>query len=161
MGLVSVFKDVEARVTEIVGSIGEKIPNMGLGENAKFKHEAPPRIVWVPTAGPIKKPNQAGGDQRSNPRQLWLRELNVQARIWHVDIESAEALAGHMLAAMSEGQHGAHRVMGEAWDTSGVQQLGVQLVLTLAIQLPFTDVTSEVTTVGSASLSSGFAPEGS
>lgn len=154
--LTSVFEDTQARLTTIVVGLGEKIPNMGLGENAKFKHESPPRIVWVPTGGAVGKANQAGGNQRSNPRQLWLRSLQVQARIWHVDIAQVENLANHMIAAMTEGLSGGYKVLGEAWDTSGAMQLGVQCVLTLQIDLPFTDEVGATTTVGSADLTKGF-----
>jgi hypothetical protein len=155
--LTACFEDVQARLGTTLGALGEKLPNMGLGENAKFKHETPPRIVWVPTGGPVSKPKQAGGDQRSNPRQLWLRALQLEARIWHADIKQTEGLANHMVAAMHEALSGGYKILGETWDTLGATQLGVQLVLTMSIDLPFTDEVSATTKPTSATVTSQFA----
>lgn len=155
------FDAVEARLLAVVGESGEKLPNMGLGEKAKFRSEAPPRIVWVPLRGPVRRARQAGGDQLSNPNQLWERELHSEARIWHEDIPQVEVLANHFIAALHDVlSSGAHKIVAEDWNTSGDLQRGVQMVLTFSVLLPFTDEPSPTVVPTSTPVTGTMLPAG-
>lgn len=155
------FDAVEARLLDVMGQLGEKLPNMGLGEKAKFRSEAPPRIVWVPLRGGVRRARQAGGDGFSNPNQLWERELQLEARIWHVDIQHAEDLANHFVAALHDVlSSGGHKILGEQWLTEGDLDLGVRMILTFSVLLPFTDEPSPTVTPTSAPITGNILPAG-
>jgi hypothetical protein len=159
--LQAVFNAVEARLLATMGELGEKLPNMGLGEKAKFKSEAPPRIVWVPLQGPARRARQAGGDGLSNPNQLWERDLVCQARIWHDDIQQVEDLANHFVAALHDVlSSAAHKVIGEDWNTSSDLQRGTQMILTFSLQLPFTEEPSATAVPTGAPITGTILPAG-
>lgn len=143
MGLSSILAAVEKRVVEVVGKRGDRVPNFGFGENAKYKTEALPRVTWVPLQGPIGKVanNRANADQAA--RQLWNRSLQIQARIWADDYDAVEALAAHVFAAFTFVRNANYGLVSEAWDTSGSLKRGVLAVFIVRVDMPFTDEPSK------------------
>lgn len=139
MGLTNVLNAVQDQVTAVLGSLGEKLPNFGFGLAAKFKYEATPRVTWIPMNGPHKPAQQRGDIGNTNPRQLWTRQVTIQARIWHDDYDSAEALMNHIVAAIHRYAVGSYRPSGEVWDTDSAVQKGVLVALTFSIDIPLTD----------------------
>lgn len=138
MGLSAILAQVETRVAEVVGKLGDRLPNFGFGEAARYKSEALPRVTWVPMSGAVKE-----GDAKTNAdraaRHLWARRLQVQVRVWAEDYDSAEALVGHVFAAFTYVRNGNYGVLSETWDTSGALKSGVLAVFLIEVRMPFAD----------------------
>lgn len=135
MGLQVVLDRVERRITEVVGKAGQRIPNFGFGEAAKFKHEELPRVTWVPQQGPVSM----GDERTSNNRKLWKRRLGLQVRIWCADFGETEVLAAQVFAAFTFVHGGRYTLRSEAWDTDGAMTKGCLGVFMLEVQLAFSD----------------------
>lgn len=140
MGLRKVLDAVEARVATVVGQTGGKQPNFGLGEAAKYKSEAPPRVTWVPLQGPAT----VGDEQTAAVRKLWKRHLQLEVRIWCEEFEDVETLAAHVWAAFTRVHGGRYALRSEAWDTSGTLKLGVRGIFLLDVRLAFDDEPNKV-----------------
>jgi len=130
-----VFEEMQGFLQPVLSAAGEKIPTFGLGATELHRHNAIPRIVWVPVRSRVSGPMQQGG----NPRALWTREVEVMAQVWHHDFAAVENLMNHMVAAMTRAVGGAYKPIGERWDVDKDLDAGTFAELTMTLLIPFTD----------------------
>jgi len=131
----TVFEAMKDTLEPVLSSEGGKMPNFGLGATELHRHNAIPRIVWVPVRSRVTGPMQQGG----NPRALWTREVEVLAQVWHTDFDAVERLMNHMVAAMTRAVGGGYKPIGERWDVDKDLDAGTFCELTMTLLIPFTD----------------------
>lgn len=133
-----VLDAVEAQFLAVLETTGETPPSFGLGEDKLADADVPPRVIWVPLGGRTTTATKSGGDGVRNPGALWSRTVQLNAHIWADDITAAEALAGHLVAAMHFVICGSYSVTGETWDTKGATDEGVLCIIEFQLRMPFT-----------------------
>lgn len=152
MGLNHVFTAVEAQLRLVLEdpAINLPVPTFSVGKDKISFQEAPPRIVWVPTRGPVRGPHGQGGDGVGNPRPIKTRHIGVVAHIWAADASkpdgsgdfaAVEVLTNHFVAAIHDVCHGAYDITSEDWPEDIQQQstrLGMVCLLSMEFQIPFT-----------------------
>lgn len=145
MGLRDVLTAVELRIGDVIGAAGGPLPNYQFGVKGKYIHDAPPRVTWVPVQGRVTPTDQHSGSRIHNPRQLWKRNLQIQARIWTESYEETESLAQHVIASFTYVMPGQYTMISEEWDTTGALEQGILAVFVIELRLPFVDETLQVT----------------
>jgi len=126
MALAEIFKAIQGQIADVLSATGGKVPNFGFGKEGVPQSSAPPRIVFIPVAGPASPPDSRGGETRA----LWKRKVHVEFHVWERDISAAEALCNHLVAAIHFVMPGSYAMVGEAWDTDGISHFGLLCVLT-------------------------------
>jgi hypothetical protein len=136
--LVDVLPKLEERLRTIRDAAGKKCPAFGTGHTELSLHGAPPRIVWVPTAGPIRPASDQGGDGVTKPRKLWERHIEVAAHLWSDDLASGEELMEHLVGAIHDVGWGSYGMVSENWleTEAGVTTRGELCVVTFNVVLP-------------------------
>lgn len=88
MGLQDVLAQFEAAI-----ATDPRVPSgllFHFGPASLSKEDAPPRVVWVPVAGPVEGPEKS---TPINPTQILTRRCTVEAHCWGETYSLAEALA--------------------------------------------------------------------
>lgn len=139
-------------LSETLAGMQVQMPAVKVGAQAIHAQDAPPRIVWVPGEEVIGPSEGQGGDGVVNPRPLFTRRLSLHAHIWAVDIDAAELLINHLVAAVHDVAFGAYVAKSGTWlhNAADVTAHGVVYVLTLELKIPITrerDITQVVETV--------------
>jgi hypothetical protein len=151
MGLRATLQAVAEQLNETLAELGDRLPSYGYSAAVAHRSSTPPRIVFVPVGGNVRRPSTTtGGDGTYNPRALWMRDVALQVEVWGEDADAAEELAGHLVAAMHRVLHASYEVVSEAWDTRGETAKGQAVTLGVVVKVPFTDEPAKTVVVGSA-----------
>lgn len=126
MGMRDVYAELKAGVEKTMRDLGQKVPSFAFGDAGVAALGGPRRVGFIPRSGGVKQADRSGGT--TSP--LWKRQTQVELHCWSDD---AEALAGHVVAALDVDHHGHYRVEGERWDTAGTTQKGELLVVLVSI----------------------------
>lgn len=156
MGLMAVYEAIQVQLLQYVASTGAPLPSFGIGAKDVHNHNQKPRVSWQPMGGPVTKPTSRGAYVGSgmpisqaqfvdNPRPLWSRAFQTAAYVWGDSIDSTDALAGLLVAAIDAVVHGAYKVLHESWAISGDLDTGHVMYLVFEIQRPFVDQTTTTT----------------
>ncbi len=109
------------------------------------QNDAPPRIVWVPTAGRFGPAQQRGSGQL-DPRALHTDHATVEAHCWGTDSAGAEALKAAFVLALRSALGPNYRPTGYRWTDPALTQLGRECILTFELDIPITDAVPTVAT---------------
>jgi hypothetical protein len=126
---------IEASMTKAILAAGQTVPTFGVGLAELLRHGAPPRIVFVPQKGPVRKAPAPGG----TPPAIWERREGIDAHIWGDDVAACETLLGHLAAAVQEVMTISGEITSTDWtaakqiDTAGGELLVVGLVFRIPI----------------------------
>lgn len=138
MSIEPIFAAVQADMIDAISKAGDKLPNFGLGNNAFYRREALPRVVWVPMSSNVRGPAQRGNGT-DNPRALFTREVHIEAHVWAGDVTAVETLMNQMVASTYLVLGGWFKPLSERWEMQEDLTSGIECVLTIQIAIPFTD----------------------
>lgn len=116
MGLRAFVAPVQDRMVAIMAKAERQdAPSFDMGWRAALlRHEALPRIVWVPRGGPTQ-PDATGGNDVTTGRRIATRKPILDVHIRGVDIDDCEILAGFLIDALQDEVWGSYRVVNEDW----------------------------------------------
>jgi hypothetical protein len=100
-------------------------------------HDAPPRVIWVPSRDRYGPPESTGAD----PRQLRTRLAGCEVHVWGRDYDATEGLLNLVQAAIHTVAYGCYALETEAgWLAleGPLQNLGRAYVFHAVFKLPVT-----------------------
>jgi hypothetical protein len=139
------LKQITDAVTAQLAADGVTVTVEFGGENV-YRHDAPPRLVWVPKSGQGAAPAPSGG----SPRAIRTRVVTVEAHVWGASTDpnatsgdhfaAAEALLNSIAAAVHRVAVGSYEFVGETWPELNDQllALGRVVVATFVFRIPVT-----------------------
>jgi hypothetical protein len=102
-------------------------------------HDAPPRVVWVPSRDRYGPPESTG----ANPRSLRTRLAGCEVHVWGADYDATEALLNLVQAAIHYVTYGSYQLdQGDAgWLAldGPLQNLGRAYVFHVVFKIPVTE----------------------
>jgi hypothetical protein len=139
-----------------------------VGRKQVKKNSRPPRVVWIPIAGPIAPPDDVGGRLvgTEKGRQIATRVQGFEVHVQGCDIDETELLSDAVVAAcwrsLSRGSvvFGDHTWTTQTPDGADFAVDGEKIVLTLQIKIPIPELPTVPTVLVAAtstSVSFGFA----
>lgn len=143
-----------------------------LGQQFQREEDAPPRVIWWPTAEPIQLAESQGSPSPTpvgNPRRLWVRRSAIEIHIWGAnrdsngaesyegaDIQATELLLDKVVRALwsmpTGGTFGVIRELSGRWENveGALEKYGALYVLTATVMIPITratDLTGTMTNI--------------
>lgn len=148
MGLYAIFEATKQRMpddypVEFFYKTGEE-----------DKYGKPRRIVVEYGSEGFGGPRGAGAS--GYPGTLWTRRSLVTVELWGNDLDDAEVLLGHFVAALHDAAHGSYELAGGQWLAGGVSAKGVAYALRVELQIPITREPDTYATITSAPLTAEF-----
>lgn len=108
----------------------------GRGRREAAKHNAAPRIDWIPLRGVFAAPQHAA----RNPRPIANRWTRWDVRCWGVDQDQAEQLLEFLVRALHLTlTGGGYKATGEEWVEVGVLSAGDAVVVSVELGIPVCD----------------------
>lgn len=121
----------------------------GFGRLASKENATWPRMVWIPTGGPIHMTRHPGMQVRvagSKQKVLRAAETNFEVMLWGEDHEEAEQLMHDCISATWQETHGNVEFQQHTWETESRKADyavdGVKITLTLSIRIPVHESTA-------------------
>ncbi len=108
-----------------------------IGPEYLRSHDAPPRVIWVPSRDRYGPPMSTGAD----PRQLRTRLAGCEVHVWERDYEAVEVLLNLVQAAIHAVAYGCYSIEAEAgWLAldGPLQHLGRVYVFHAVFMIPVT-----------------------
>lgn len=135
--LSAVFAEMFTELRTLVPAV-----STDFGARAQPFHEAPPRVVAIPTGGPIgaPRPSEDAG------RRLYGRKPSVTVVLWAEGTDALEALQEAFLTCFEHACGGTGRPVSEQWVTElGVMSLGDALSLEVVVDVPVRELPAPAT----------------
>ncbi len=126
-------------VAEFALVLADPSVTVEIQERERQRHEAPPRIAFVPKGGPITMTNEVGRQDLTvgtASRQLNQRNLTCELHCWGTDYDQTEQLVHNAVATMHAAILGSSIPVGETWVASGDTDMGWVRILEVQIQIP-------------------------
>lgn len=167
MSLFRFLSDVEVRLTDEFQDISPI--KFGRWDDARFKNDAPPRILWVPhanggdTYGTAK---QTAGISRAGGRSLFTSSVALQIRIWGEamlrldDDEATEYLKDRVIVALHTEAYGSLQIRTGQWAQPSANQRGRLYVLEAVVDVPVLEGGVRWIRAGEATVSTSLQPPG-
>lgn len=167
MSLFRYLADVETRL----GSEFEDIAELAFGrwDDARFKNDAPPRILWVPhaTGGDVySAPKQTAEIARAGGRSLFTSSVSLQVRVWGAamlelgDDEATEYLKDRVIVAMRTEAYGSFALRTGQWAQPSKGQRGRLYVLETVVDVPVLELGTKWLRASEANVQTSLAPPG-
>jgi len=130
--------------------------NYSTGRLAEKENADWPRIVWIPTGGPITATQNVGGRLMGagtdRARQFRTVELNCEIHIWGQDVEQAEEMMHLIIAASFRLMLGSIEFSSHTWDTqtqtgADYSARGQKIVLDSMLRIPVIDTAKPLSIV--------------
>jgi hypothetical protein len=130
--------------------------NYSTGRLAEKENADWPRIIWIPTGGPITATQNVGGRLTGagtdRARQFRTVELNCDVNIWGQDVEQAEEMMHLVIAASFRLMLGSIEFSNHTWDTqtqtgADYSARGQKIVLDAMMRIPVIDAAQQLAIV--------------
>ena len=130
--------------------------NYATGRLAEKENADWPRIIWIPTGGPITPTQNVGGrltgGGTERTRQLRTVELECEVNIWGEDAEQAENMMHLLIAACWRLLMGSVEFGSHVWDTqtqtgADYSARGQKIQLDVTLKIPVTDAIQDLTVI--------------
>ena len=129
--LTSLFAELEQGLTATFEAAGQKI-TFGIGAKEIARHDAPPRIIWVPADAQ----HSATEKSRTNPRQVLTRDVGIVAHCWGEDLDATEALVHALLYQRHKSTWGSITMRGEEWPEDAHVESGLVALVRFSVKVP-------------------------
>lgn len=141
----------EVHADAALAGIGYATGRLAEKENADY-----PRIVWIPTGGPITPTQNVGGrlatGNTQRIKQLRTVELNCEVHIWGENVEQAESLMHALVASCYRLLVGSVEFGNHSWETqtqtgADYSARGQKIQLEVTLKIPITDNAKALTNI--------------
>jgi hypothetical protein len=146
-----------AQVVAYLAQDGGATVTCKLGEEFVADNDAPPRVVFVPSADRYTVQMRSAGTSPRTPRSPRTRMAGLKLHCWaakdaadstaYADLSAAELLVHRVVCALHSISHGAVEFEGGEWTPAGLDHHGRVYTLSVRLALPITPPVPTTTSV--------------